>query len=130
MSLPEYFEDLYFEGNQGSNPRFRCDVFNEELTIEGHLIALQRHSFYNPVWHWLNKFLMKSQRKIEVYIKLPNLNITEPNIWYLLNKLNQYNTHRGNVRIFWYYPKNSLESYETGKEYCNDFDIPFDFIAI
>lgn len=129
MSLPEHLEDFCFEGNQDLTPCFRFDVLNEELNVEGNLSTFHSHSFYQPVWNWLGKFLMKPQRNIQVNIELNNLTIIEPNVWHFLSELNQYHVLRGTVKVNWYYPQDKTTVSNVVIDYLSDFEMPFELTA-
>jgi SiaC family regulatory phosphoprotein len=94
------------------------------ICITGRSIVEDSYSFYKPVLEWAKN---STCDKLRVEIKLEYINTSSSKqIFTLLNLIHQ-NGSIHNVNVHWYYEEGDDDTFELGKEFESEIEIPFDF---
>jgi len=108
--------------------------FNAEtgvLEIEGESYHEYTIEFFQPVFEWLRQYLEKPGRTITFNFRMSYFNTSSSRRFLeILTMLEEYQRERqGKVTVNWYYEENDVDMLESGEEYADDVDVPFNLIA-
>ena len=100
------------------------------LEIKGRSIPENSFEFYTPVLSWIDQYIKKPNENtiIKVYLEYFNTSSSKF-ILEIFKKLQKIqNIENKNILIEWYYDKNDEEMMETGKDYKDVTELPFEII--
>jgi len=111
-------------------PRVEFSPKEGVLIIEGKSFPPDVASFYHKVTLWLEEYVQNPAKETLLSLKLDYFNTASSKI--ILDILYKFEAmhHKGyNVRIKWYFPDDDEDMQETGNEYAEIVDIPFEQIS-
>ena len=109
-------------------PYINFDPLNGELRIEGKSYPANVTEFYEPVFSWLNEYFKQPAYETTLHLKLDYFNTASSKILMdLLYKLEDiHNRFNYKIKVVWHYPEDDEDIYETGLEYSELIDLPFE----
>ncbi len=116
-----------------STPTIQFDVVNNKLRIEGQSYPENAFRFYEPIFTWLDQYLLEVDKAtvLEIYFHMPYINTSSSKcIMMLLEKMeNAYQDGR-KVAIQWYYNREDEMALECAEEFKEDLILPFELVAL
>ncbi len=111
-------------------PTIDFDAESGVLNIEGESYHEYTIEFFQPVFEWLEKFLSTPERDVTLNFKMTYFNTSSSRRFLeILTMLEDYQfDNNGNVEINWYYEESDIDMEESGEEYSDDVDLPFNLI--
>lgn len=107
------------------------DADSGHLLIEGSSYPENAIAFFQPIHDWLKTYIHDVGRPLQVDLKIEYLNTSSSKcILDFLETLNQFHHRNGFVTVKWYYEKDDDDMLETGEEFGEDVDFPFERIAV
>jgi hypothetical protein len=94
------------------------------LEFSGRSLPEDTTSFYKPILSWVDSYLGESPEKTEIAIKLEYFNTATSKV--LLNLLNKFQS-TGNVIVHWFHYEEDEDMLESGKEFAELVNLPFDY---
>ena len=109
-------------------PKIDFDPISGNLKIEGKSYPANVTEFYKPIFDWLNKYFKQPAYETTFHLKLDYFNTASSKvIMDLLYKLEDiHNRVNHKIKVIWYYPEDDEDIYETGVEYSELIDLPFE----
>ncbi len=109
-------------------PKINFDPISGELWIEGKSYPPNVTEFYDPVLNWLNEYFKQPASQTTLNLKLDYFNTASSKIIMdLLYQLEEkYKRDNLNIKVIWHYPEDDEDIYETGQEYSELVDLPFE----
>ena len=124
-------------------PNIDFDPETRILEIAGESYHEYTTEFYQPVFEWLESFLKETaktdsdiaqgQRKqVTMNFKMTYFNTSSSRRFIeILSMLEDFSRDNGgNVVVNWYFEENDVDMEESGEEYAEDVDLPFNLIEI
>ncbi|MCD4745173.1 MAG: DUF1987 domain-containing protein [Bacteroidales bacterium] len=111
-------------------PEINFNAQSGVLEIKGRSIPENSFEFYTPVLSWIDQYIKKPNENtiIKVYLEYFNTSSSKF-ILEIFKKLQKIqNIDNKNILIEWYYDKNDEEMMETGKDYKDVTELPFEII--
>jgi len=120
-------EPLIIEGTEDS-PAIILNSQENHFEISGRSLPEEVISFYSPVLAWLDKYAANPNDKTVFKLKLDYINsASQRAIHEILTTLEKIKVRGKKVEIEWYFVEDDDEMRETGEEYSELIDIPFNF---
>ena len=111
-------------------PKIDFDPISGNLVIEGKSFPPNVAEFYKTVLDWIDAYLKQPAAQTTLHLKLEYFNTASSKmIMDMLYKLEEFYRHGGNIKIIWYYPTDDEDMQETGIEYSELLDLPFEFVS-
>ncbi len=103
-----------------------------EFTITGRSIAENIHEYFRPALDWINGIMDSPPTIITLTIKLEYFNTKSSQIiLYILKMLEQLSVQdKSNVLVNWFYEEDDSNMYESGIDYHNIVNIPFNYCVL
>lgn len=112
-------------------PNIILDKDNNTFEFSGRSLPEDVKSFYRPILDWLDKYAQSPNEKTEVNFRFDYFNRASSRmILEILQKLEGIYKEGHPVKILWYYFNDDEYMEETGKEYSELVNIPFEFIPM
>ena len=113
-------------------PRIDFDASSNVLEIAGESYHEYTTEFYQPVFEWLENFLKEEGKTIVMNFKMTYFNTSSSRRFIeILTMLEDYQKDKsGNVTVNWYFEENDVDMEESGEEYAEDVDLPFNLIEV
>jgi len=111
-------------------PKVSFDAKEGVLTIEGKSFPPDVATFYESVIEWLNNYVLNPSQSTLLSLKLDYFNTASSKI--ILDVLYKFEAmhHKGHkVKVNWHYPDDDEDMQETGQEYSEIVDLPFEQIG-
>ncbi len=109
-------------------PKIDFDPISGELYIEGKSFPPDITDFYEPVLNWIDKYLKHPATETTLHLKLEYFNTSSSKIIMdILYKFEDLLKLGHKVKVIWYYPEDDEDMQETGIEYSELVNIPFEF---
>lgn len=110
-------------------PKVVLDAEKNEFLIEGKSLPEDTGAFYKPVLNWLNQYAQNPAEKTEFNFRLIYFNTaTSKSIVDLLIILENIHKSGNNVVVKWHYPDDDEDIQDSGEEFANIIEIPFEHI--
>ena len=107
-----------------------CNNESGLITMKGTSYPEDAVKFFEPVFNWLEDYIEKSPAEIKMELEISYLNTSSSKCMLdILEILEEYHEEGGNVKIVWFYKKKDKDMYETGEEFKEDMELPFELIA-
>lgn len=114
---------------QISTPKIFFDAGLGELLIEGRSFPPDVTAFYQDVLDWLDEYSQNPAKKTVMTLKLDYFNTASSKIIMdILYKMEELKTSNNDVVVEWFYPDDDEDMLETGREYEELVDVPFEQI--
>lgn len=100
------------------------------LSISGRSIPENTFEFFNPILVWLEEYTNQAQSKTIINIDLEYFNTSSSKyILEILKRLKAILAIGKDVLVKWYYDADDEEMMETGEDYEDVSNLPFEIIA-
>lgn len=100
------------------------------LSISGRSIPENTFEFFNPILVWLEEYTNQAQSKTIINIDLEYFNTSSSKyILEILKRLKAILALGKDVLVKWYYDADDEEMMETGEDYEDVSNLPFEIIA-
>ena len=112
-----------------TTPQIKFDKKSGVLEISGRSIPENSSKFYEPILKWIDKYNLEPSKQTILKIYLEYFNTSSSKYLYEIFKRFEELHNReneNNVRIEWFYEKGVDELAETGEDYSDIINIPFD----
>lgn len=111
-------------------PTINFDPDTCMLEISGESYHEYTIEFFQPVFDWLEEFLKEGGKTITFNFKMSYFNTSSSRRFLeILTMLEKYqNEKSGKVTVNWYYEDNDVDMLESGEEYADDVNLPFNLI--
>jgi hypothetical protein len=125
-------EKLLIEQTKGT-PKIDFDPEANILRIKGQSYPENAFKFYEPVFKWIDEYLISSvgEISIEIEFNLPYINTSSSKcIMMFLEKFeNAFNCGK-KVKLNWYYDEDNESALECAEEFKEDTSLPFNIIPV
>lgn len=119
---------IYIEGSQDT-PSIILDKDAKKFQITGKSFPADVSAFYRPVINWLDEYSEDPLEKTIFVLKMDYFNTASSKVILdILYKLEDLASEGNSVEIKWYYPDDDEDMKETGEEYDEIVDVPFELI--
>lgn len=99
------------------------------LKITGASYPENTSTFYNPVVDWIITMFENNDKNVELHIKLSYFNTSSSKALLDIFELFEQKYKKGHkVAVKWYYRIDHESIFESGEEYAEDFQFPFELI--
>jgi hypothetical protein len=123
-------EALRIDGTK-QTPQINFNGATGVLEISGRSIPENSFDFYNPILLWLDDYGSKTQPKTVMQVKLEYFNTSSSKyILEVLKKIKSMHENGADVLVEWYHDPDDEEMMETGEDYKDVTDLPFEIIPI
>lgn len=107
--------------------------FNGEagiLNISGESYHEYTLEFFQPIFDWLNEYTSEGNKKITLNFRMTYFNTSSSRRFLeIMNILEDYHFNKeGDVTVNWYYEENDMDMQESGEEYAEDVNLPFNLL--
>jgi len=110
-------------------PAVLLDRENGKFEISGKSFPADVGQFYKPILDWLEEYAQNPIPKTVFVMKMDYFNTASSKVILdILYKLEDIAGDGHNVEIKWYYPDDDEDMKETGEEYDEIVDVPFELI--
>lgn len=107
-----------------------CDAENGLIQFEGASYPEDAVSFFEPIYDWLSSYIENVNKPITLDFKINYLNTsTTKCLLDFFEALEDYNQDGGEILVNWYFDKLDKDIMETGEEFNEEMDIPFNLIS-
>lgn len=112
-------------------PTVNFDAQSGVLEISGESYHEYTIEFFQPIFEWLNNFLVEPNRSFVFNFKMTYFNTSSSRRFLeVFDLLETYSKNKnGKVEVNWYYKEGDLDMLESGEEYADDVDLKFNFIS-
>ena len=122
-------ESLVKEATQ-STPEINFDPEKNLLVIKGESYPENSFKFYGPILEWLKEYLSQVEEEVDVEVMISYLNTSSIKSMMGFFDLLEQNYKAGTeINIDWYYEEENELAYETGLEFEELIEIPFNIVA-
>lgn len=119
---------IYIDGSQDT-PSIILDKDAKKFQITGKSFPADVSAFYRPVINWLDEYSEDPLDKTVFILKMDYFNTASSKVILdILYKLEDLASEGHAVEIKWYYPDDDEDMKETGEEYDEIVDVPFELI--
>ncbi len=123
-------ENINIEGNY-STPTVDFNAGNGELLISGRSIPEHANLFYGPLIDWVKEYVSSNPEKTTLNMKVDYVNSSSQKfLLELFEKLEPLHSGNKAVVIKWYYEDDDEEMKDSGEEFEESIEVPFEFIAV
>ena len=111
-------------------PKIVLDASTGLISIEGKSFPPDVSQFYETILNWLDNYTKRPADKTTVNLKLDYFNTASSKIILdILYKFEELYTNGKEVNVNWHYPEDDEDMEETGIEYSEIVDVPFEQIG-
>ncbi len=106
--------------------------FNTDGTfrIEGISLVPNVHSFYKPVFDWLEEFEKNLPSKIKVELDFEYLNTASIHtVVTIIKRMVTYTEKGVDLKVYWFYAEEDDDLLENGQNFMDYVNYPFEFIS-
>jgi hypothetical protein len=122
-------DNLFVEATDNT-PRVEFNKQENIFRIEGKSLPEDVKNFYIPLIQWFEVYSLHPNPKTNLYLDFEYFNTSSSKmILILLNKVREIQKKGYQILITWSYPPHDIEIEESGEEFAELLNIPFQFIA-
>jgi hypothetical protein len=122
-------KELVISGNR-TIPTINFNAQHNQFLIEGRSCPEDVATFYKPVLDWLEEYQVNPNEATVFEFKLIYFNTaTAKLLLTIMQKIEQIYNTGADVSIKWYFPDDDEDLEETGQDYQDMIDVPFELIA-
>jgi len=104
---------------------------NGILEISGVSVPENSMAFYKSIINWVKDYTESPAEETELIFKLEYINTSSLQFVYdILSVLSSLNNEPNKVKVTWYYMDDDIDMKETGEDYDETIDLPFNFIEV
>ena len=123
-------DNLYVEGKKVI-PEIKFDASTGILEIEGSSYPENALDFFAPVIKWVEDYISGRCFKIEMNIRLEYFNTSSSKaLLDIFDILNECYNKGIEAKVRWYYKSGNESIYESGEEFSEDLELPFEIIEV
>lgn len=118
---------------EGTNitPSIKFDAESGVLDLKGRSIPENSLEFYQPIYNWLDAYVESPQSKTVVNVHLDYFNTSSSKcILDILKRVDKLDENGKDVLVKWYYDENDEDMMESGEDYMDLLEAPFELIEI
>ncbi len=113
-----------------TTPSINFDAQSGVLNITGESYPDSALQFYQQVLDWLNQYLVESTQPIEMNFKFSYFNTsTSKCILDILSVLETAYAKGRKIEVFWHYREDDEDMQESGEEFAQDINLPFNLVS-
>jgi hypothetical protein len=115
-------------GSTKSTPEVHFDAAAHRLAIVGESYPENAFKFYEPIFAWVDRYLLEVSADTEVLVslELPYINTSSTKcLMMLLDKLDQAYGSGQQIRLEWYCNEENDSELECAEEFKEDMSMPF-----
>lgn len=116
-------EKLYIEGTD-ETASVKLDSLNGIFEISGRSLPEDAAEFFEPVFAWLRKYLQQPNPETHFVFKLDYFNTASSK--FIQDILGLLEKGKG-VRVTWYYQEDDEDLEESGRNFSELVELPFEF---
>lgn len=121
-------EPIKIKGAQDT-PEVVLDKENKTFKMEGKSFPADVGSFYKPIIDWIERYSEAPLDTTTFILKMDYFNTASSKVILdILYKLEDMSLEGKDVKVKWYYPDDDEDMMETGEEYDEIVDVPFELI--
>ncbi len=111
-------------------PRIELDASTGYMSIEGKSFPPDVSTFYKTTLDWISLYMVNPAEKTVVNLKLDYFNTASSKIILdILYKFEEIYKNGANVVVKWHYPEDDEDMEETGVEYAEIVNVPFEQVG-
>ncbi|MEQ8907629.1 MAG: DUF1987 domain-containing protein [Vicingaceae bacterium] len=113
------------------SPRVILNPSEGQFKIEGKSVLVNVEEFYRPLLNWMDEFLEKpTTSKVEFTFDVEYFNLASTKRFlFFLFKLKQLKEKGVEVIVNWHYLNQDQYGLETGKDFAQMLELPFEFLG-
>ncbi len=101
------------------------------IEIKGKSIPENHHTFYSPVFEWLEDFASGAPDNTKVNVYLEYFNTSSSKVLLKIFKtLEEISTKGKSIEIVWFYEEDDLDMKECGQDYSAMLNMPFKMVEV
>ncbi|NEQ55097.1 MAG: DUF1987 domain-containing protein [Leptolyngbya sp. SIO3F4] len=108
-------------------PYIHFDAVNGHLLMEGRSIPEDAYMFYQPIYQWLEQYVLENEKKTIIEFKLEYFNTSSSKcileVLHILEKIND----KQPVEVKWFYDEDDEDMYESGENYSQIIELAIKF---
>jgi len=113
-----------------TTPSIHFDAQTGVLNITGESYPDSAMQFYQQVIDWLNQYIENSSQPISLNLKFSYFNTsTSKCILDMLSLLESAHAKGRKVEVTWHYRQDDEDMQESGEEFAQDINVPFNLLA-
>ncbi len=114
-----------------ASPEVEFNFETGELLLAGSSYPENALEFFDPVIDWVENYLKNSEKKVVFNFKLVYFNTSSSKaLLDIMDILNDSFLNGREIQIKWYYKSGNESIFESGEEFAEDMDIPFEIIEM
>ncbi len=115
----------------GSSPRVELVAETGLLKLSGESYPENALDFYRPILAWLEAFMDRDQRAVQLDLELTYLNTSSiKSLMDLLDELEAGHRAGRSVTLNWYYDEENERALELADEFREDLTLPFHILPL
>ena len=125
-------EALFIEKTK-STPEIHFDPVGGQLSIKGQSYPENSFKFYEPVFAWMDEYLLQVEQEVvvEIYFHMPYINTSSSKcLMMLLDKLNEAFRKGKKIGVLWYYDLENETALECAEDFKDEMSLPFELRPI
>ena len=100
------------------------------IELEGVSYPQDAADFFNPVYEWLENYIDQVGAAITLNLRINYLNTSSTKCLFdFIDRMEEYYQEGKEVKINWYYEQDDEDIKETGLEFQEDMELPFELLA-
>lgn len=104
-----------------------CNAQTGFIEFEGISYPQDAAEFFNPVFEWLEEFIEVIDQPITMNLRINYLNTSSTKCLFdFIDRMEDYFKEGNEVKINWYYEEGDEDIKETGLEFQEDMELPFE----
>lgn len=112
-------------------PEINYSEENALIEIKGKSIPENHHTFYSPVFEWLEDFAASEPDNTKVNVYLEYFNTSSSKVLLKIFKTLEEISMKGkSIEIVWFYEEDDLDMKECGQDYSAMLNMPFKMIEV
>jgi hypothetical protein len=107
-----------------------CNYQTGMIELEGISYPQDAADFFNPIYEWLEIYIEQVGGSITLNLRINYLNTSSTKCLFdFIDRLEEYYKEGKEVKINWYYEQDDEDIRETGLEFQEDMELPFELLA-
>jgi hypothetical protein len=112
-----------------SCPTIILDKENNKFEMSGNSLPEDVHTFYNPVFRWIEEYIKQPNPKTELSIKLVYFNSASVKaVLDILTLFEELIAKGFEMKVIWYFLEIDEDMLATGEELASVLKMPFEFV--
>jgi len=106
-----------------------CNYQTGVIELEGVSYPQDAAEFFNPIYEWLENYIDQVGAAIILNLRINYLNTSSTKCLFdFIDRLEEYYGTGKKVKINWYYEQEDEDMKETGLEFQEDMELPFELL--